>query len=164
MTETRSHRRTRPLRIPALPLATASLASALALHFAGAAAGALPAHVARSLSITDESHLHYVKESGTDLVEEGQAKGGLPGTVRVRFNVGATVYASFSISTRSGSISGTGSGSLHGTGAWASFGGTMKVTHGTGRYTHAHGHGGFYGAINRHTYAAIVQTTGTLTY
>ncbi len=119
---------------------------------------------ARTLNASDEANLHYVRESGSDLLEEGQAKGGLPGLVRAQFNVGATVYASFSISTHYGSIGGSGSGKLRGTGAWESFGGTMTVTHGTGRYSHAHGHGGFYGAINRHTYAATVQTTGTLNY
>jgi len=124
----------------------------------------LTAHAARTLNVTDEAHLRYVRESGAALLEEGQATGGLPGRVQVRFNVGATVYASFSITTRYGSISGSGSGKLKGTGVWASFGGTMTVTHGTGRYEHARGHGGFYGVINRHSYASTVQTTGTLSY
>ena len=74
---------------------------------------------------------------------------GCPAASGCAFNVGATVYASFSISTHYGSISGSGSGELGGTGIWASFAGTMTVTHGTGRYSHAHGHGGFYGVIDR---------------
>ena len=89
---------------------------------------------------------------------------GCPAASGCAFNVGATVYASFSISTHYGSISGSGSGELGGTGIWASFAGTMTVTHGTGRYSHAHGHGGFYGVINRRNYASTVQTTGTLDY
>lgn len=124
----------------------------------------LPARFARTQSVTDTAHLHYLRESGSDLLEEGQATGGLPGRVQVRFNVGATVTASFTISTHNGSISGHGSGTLHGTGVYASFGGSMTVTRGTGRYAHAHGHGGFYGSLNRHSYAATVQTTGTLSY
>jgi hypothetical protein len=42
----------------------------------------------------------------------------------------------------------------------------MTVTRGTGRYAHAHGHGGFYGTIDRENthYPAVVQTTGTLVY
>jgi hypothetical protein len=114
--------------------------------------------------VTDTAHLHYLRETGADLLEEGQATGGLPGRVQARFNVGATVFASFTISTHYGSISGSGSGKLHGTGVYASFGGAMTVTRGTGRYADAHGHGGFYGAINRNNYAATVQTTGTLSY
>jgi len=136
-------------------LASATL-SRSARHHAG--------HIARSLNVTDTAHLHYVRESGSDLLEEGQATGGLPGQVQARFNVGATVYATFTISTRYGSISGKGSGKLRGTGVYASFGGTMTVSSGTGRYSHARGHGGFYGVIDRHTYASTVQTTGTLTY
>jgi hypothetical protein len=124
----------------------------------------LQGRAAHTQSVTDTAHLRYLRESGPDLLEEGQATGGLPGRVQVRFNVGATVTASFTISTHDGSISGHGSGTLHGTGVYASFGGSMTVTQGTGRYAHAHGTGGFYGSINRRNYAATVQTTGTLTF
>jgi len=122
------------------------------------------ARAARTLNVTDTAHLHYVKAPGASLLEEGSATGGLPGTVKVRIIVGATVNATFTIYAHGGSITGDGSGTLHGTGLYASFGGTMSVSHGTGRYTHAHGHGGFYGVINRNTDALTVQTTGTLTY
>jgi hypothetical protein len=116
--------------------------------------------------------LHYVRESGSDLVEEGHASGGLPGRVRVRLNIGATIYGSFTIYTSHGSISGTGSAQIHNATRYATFGGSMTVKHGTGRYAHAHGHGGFYGAIDRakcepprrQNCSATVQTTGTLTY
>ena len=47
---------------------------------------------------------------------------------------------------------------------YLSFGGTLTVTHGTGRYAHAHGQGGFYGTIDRKNYAVTIQTTGTLYY
>jgi hypothetical protein len=158
---TRAHR----WGIRGASLALVGVALTVGAHAASPATAAGRTGLAeRTLAVDDQARLHYVRESGSDLLEEGQATGGLPGHVRVQFNVGATVYASFSISTRSGSISGSGSGKLRGTGAWESFGGTMTVTHGTGRYSDAHGHGGFYGAINRHTYASSVQTTGTLHY
>jgi hypothetical protein len=126
--------------------------------------GASTSHSMTLQSVTDTAHLHFVRESGSDLLEEGAATGGLPGKLQVRLNVGATVYGSFTIQTHYGSISGTGSGKLHGTGTYASFGGSMDISHGTGRYAHAHGHGGFYGTLNRNTYAATIQTTGTLVY
>lgn len=119
---------------------------------------------ARALKVTDTAHLHYVKESGSRLLEEGSASGTLPGAVKVRFSVGASVSSTFTIYARAGSISGNGTGALHSSGAYASFGGAMSVSHGTGRYVHAHGHGGFYGTINRHNYAIVLQTTGTLSY
>lgn len=149
---------------------TALLASAVLLACASilSRATANPAHVtahaARTQNITDTAHMHYVKEVGSSLLDEGQATGGLPGKASALFNVGAKVSASFTIYARGGTISGRGSGTLHGAGAYPSFGGTMTVTHGTGRYAHAHGHGGFYGVLNRHNYSAIIQTTGTLTY
>jgi hypothetical protein len=162
MLEHRRLRVARGFRVALACVAGLSVAS----FVASASAGGRPrrVHAARSQSVTDTAHLHYVREMGSDLVEEGMATGGLPGKVKVRLNVGATVYASFVISTRSGSISGEGSGKLHGTGTYASFGGSMTVTQGRGRYTHAHGKGGFYGVIDRHNFAATVQTTGTLEY
>jgi hypothetical protein len=124
-----------------------------------------PAHVARTLNVADEAHLHVTGSEGEMLNETGPATGSLPGTVRVRFSVGATVSGSFTIYPRGGgSISGRGTARLHSTGTYASFGGTMYVTHGTGRYAHAHGHGGLYGTVNRHTDALVVQTTGRLAY
>ncbi len=159
--------RTRLLLAMVLLAATAYAAMTLATgstlaHAAGANA---EARAAGTLNVKDEGHLHLVHESGSELVEEGSATGTLPGTVRVRFNVGATVSAQFTIYAHGGgSISGHGSGSLHSTGTYATFGGSLAVTGGSGRYRHAHGSGGIYGAINRRTYAITVQTIGKLSY
>lgn len=123
------------------------------------------AAAARTLNVNDEAHLHVTGSEGELLDESGPAAGSLPGTVRVRFSVGATVGGSFTIYPRGGgSISGRGTARLHSTGTYASFGGTMYVTRGTGRYAHAHGHGGLYGTVNRRTNALVVQTTGRLSY
>lgn len=119
------------------------------------------AQSARSLSVNDTAHLTYRKSSG---LEEGTATGTLPGSVKIHFEIGPPVKATFTISTPRGSISGAGTATLHSAGLYASFGGTITVTHGTGRYAHAHGHGGLYGVVNRHTYALTVQTTGSLSY
>ncbi len=123
------------------------------------------ATMAHTVNVKDEGHLHLAGTNGSLLVEEGAVSGSIPGTVKVRFNVGATVTGSFTIYARGGgSISGRGSGKLSSTGASSSFGGTLTVTGGTGRYRHAHGNGGLYGTINRRTDAMIVQTTGSLHY
>lgn len=130
------------------------------------ASSAVPsAHAARTLNVTDEAHLHVVHTNGELLIEEGPATGALPGTVRVRFRVGANVSGTFTIYPRGGgSITGQGLAHLRSTGVYASFGGTTTVSQGTGRYAHVHGHGGFYGTVNRHTNALVVQTTGRLSY
>lgn len=146
----------------------ATLPAAAALGFlparAHGAALPTPAQAARALNATDTAHLEYQRSSGSLLLEEGPATGDLEGTVKLRMTVGATVKGTFTISTRHWSITGEASGTLHGTGLYASFAGSMTVSHGTGRYAHAHGHGGFYGVLNRNTYAMTVQTTGTLFY
>jgi hypothetical protein len=135
---------------------------------ATAASRTMTAHTARQLNVTDTAHLHYVKESGSQIIDEGTAMGTLLGTVRVSFNVGVTVEAAFTIYAHGGSIIGHGSGELHTnkskSDVYVSFGGTMAVAHGTGRYAHAHGTGGFYGVIDRSNYAVTIQTTGTLSY
>jgi hypothetical protein len=122
---------------------------------------------AHTLSVKDEGHLHLISSSGSNLVEEGPISGTIPGRARVSFNVGPTVYASFTIYVQGGgSISGRGHGALHSTSAYSTFGGSLSVTHGTGRYAHASGTGGLYGAINRKSgsYPMTVQTTGELHY
>jgi hypothetical protein len=147
-------------------VAFAAGGAALASGRGALASGHAPgARAARALNVRDEGHLHLAgRPSGSAIVEEGTVTGTLPGTVKVRFNVGATVSASFTIYARGGSISGHGSGSLHSTSLYSTFGGSLAVTSGTGRYRHAHGHGGLYGAINRHTFAVTVQAIGSLAY
>jgi hypothetical protein len=124
------------------------------------------AHLARTLSVTDTGHLHLVHRGGEYITEEGKATGTIPGRVRAYLIVGSTVVAKFTIYTSAGTISGVGSGKPKGRSEEPSFAGKMTVSHGTGRYKHAHGHGGFYGTINLNpnNYKMVVQTTGTLSY
>jgi hypothetical protein len=127
--------------------------------------GAEGARGARTLRAVDTAHLHRVHCSCSEILEEGEAKGTLPGWVRAYVTVGAPIVVRFTIIVRGGgTLSGEGSGKPKGNPAEPSFAGTMTVTRGTGRYRHAHGKGDFYGTLNRSTYAAVMQTTGTLSY
>ncbi len=141
------------------------------LAFASSAPGATSAvgghrvHDARILRVTDTAHMHRVRCSCDEILEEGQARGSLPGAVRAYVTVGAPIVFRFTITVRDvGSLTGQGSGKPRGDPGEPSFSGTMTVARGTGRYRSAHGTGGFYGTINRGSYAAVMQTTGTLSY
>lgn len=132
----------------------------------GRAAQVGQAHAARTLNIADTAHLHFVRETAdSTLIEEGKAAGGMPGVVKIDFEVGATVKSSFVLSGRYGALIGSSFGRPHSSGnEYSSFAGTLTITHGTGRYAHAHGQGGFYGTIDRNNDAVTVQTTGKLAY
>ncbi len=119
---------------------------------------------ARSVRVDDSGHLHLLKAIGPTLLEEGPVSGTLPGQARVRLVIGPSVTASFSIRLQGGTIYGRGGATLHSSGRYTSFGGWLTVSHGTGRYAHAHGSGRLYGVIDRHTDALQVQTTGRLSY
>jgi hypothetical protein len=84
--------------------------------------------------------------------------------MRVRLDLGTTFTGTFTIYANGGSIEGHGSATPHGSGTYESFSGTLTVTGGTGRYAHAHGHGGLYGTFDRDSYALVIKTTGSLTY
>jgi hypothetical protein len=140
-------------------------AATLSAAYASQSGTPLAARAAHVLNVHDEAHLHLASSNGSLLLEEGPATGAIPGSVKANFMVAANVTATFTIYARGGgSISGRGTGALHSTGLYSTFGGALKVTGGTGRYAHAHGSGGLYGAINRKTYALTVQTTGRLSY
>lgn len=123
------------------------------------------ARATRTLAINDTGNLRLSHYAGNVLDEQGTTTGTLPGRVKVRLNVGGnTIRASFMIEARGGSISGEGSAALHSSGRYSSFGGTLKVTRGTGSYSHARGTGKLYGAIERRSDNLTVQTIGTLAY
>lgn len=84
--------------------------------------------------------------------------------MRAHLNINATFTASFTLYVHGGTLTGHGSAKPHGSGRYESFGGTLTITGGTGRYAHAHGRGGLYGVFDRSNYNVTVQTTGTLSY
>ena len=112
------------------------------------------------------AHLHYVTARGAYLFEEGQASGALAGTVSARVRITADISGSFTFYSHGGSVRGFGSAKLNESGSYASFGGTLKVLGGTGRYAHARGSGRLYGVYNRRSprLELTIQTTGDLSY
>jgi hypothetical protein len=120
--------------------------------------------MARSERMTINARLKYVTTKGAYLLERGSASGPLAGTVKASVRVTADISGSFTFYPRGGSITGRGSATLHESGTYASFGGVVKITGGTGRYARARGGGGLYGVYNRNTLEITIQTTGNLSY
>lgn len=155
------------LRVPAASAllgAIVALGFVLALPSAVGASSVAVARSARSERLAVEARLHYINARGAYLIEEGRASGPLAGLVKATIKITAGISGSFTFYPRGGSISGRGSGQLHESGIYASFGGTVTVIGGTGRYSHAHGGGRLYGVYDRKTLGLEIQTTGTLSY
>jgi hypothetical protein len=150
------------LRHRSLWSAIAALAFVLALPTAGGARTQVMARSAHSERLTIDARLHYVNARGSYLMEEGRASGPLAGLVKAKIKITANIEGSFTFYPRGGTISGSGSGQLRESGIYASFGGTVRVLGGTGRYAHARGGGGLYGVYNRKTLGVEIETTGTL--
>jgi hypothetical protein len=164
MTRQAGRRATAPLLLSLAAACCLAIAATAANTAAYAVVPAPRAHAARVMSATDTAHLKYISSSGSLLFEQGKATGTLPGSMRVHFNLGTTFTGTFTITASGGSIQGHGSAAPHGSGTYESFSGTINVTGGTGRYAHAHGHGGLYGTFDRDSYALVIKTTGSLTY
>jgi len=140
----------------------ATVLGLLLLGAASASAGA-----SRVLSIRDQGSLHFVRASGSLLLDEGRVSGSFPGSVKVRFlyNGEPNVSANFTIAGKGGSISARGTGRLSSpTSATPSFRGRMTITGGTGRYRHIRGSGELFGVFNRRSYGLTVQAVGKLPY
>jgi hypothetical protein len=134
---------------------------------AASAAAAPTARSAATLTVKDEGNLRFVKSSGSTLIDEGHATGTIPGKVRIHFtyNGDPNVGAQITIYGAHGTIKVRASGRLSSpTNPNPSFSGTLTITGGSGRYSHAHGSGKLYGVFHRRSYAMIVQTQGTLHY
>ena len=150
-----------------LALGAAGALLASAAQGARTPTGPALARAARTVSVNDTGHLQRTHASGDIIDEAGNISGTLPGTATVRLDVGPeTVTATFTIKPHGGgSIVGTGRAKIGSDGRYTSFGGTLSVTGGTGRFAHAHGAGKLYGVIERRSDQLTVQTReGTLDY
>jgi hypothetical protein len=131
-----------------------------------AVAGTASALAARVLNVRDEGHLRFLESNGSEIIDEGEAKGTVPGTLRVHFiyNGEPAVSARFTISGHSGSISGRAKGTLSNPESPdPSFRGAFTITGGSRRYAHIHGTGELFGVFTRrgkNKYALVVQAIG----
>lgn len=136
------------------------------LAFSGAAGASGPlAGAAGTVTLNDSGHLRETSHKGFNLYESGKANGTIGGTVSLHLDVVSTnrVTAELTVYANGGSMSGKASGNYRNNGATASFSGTLTITHGTGKYSHAHGSGiSFSGTIERLHGSVTVHVNGHL--
>ena len=147
---------------------TAALLLALALT-GGRAAAAAPerpvAQAARTIAVSEHASLRLIRKSGSTLYEAGTVTGTLAGTVTARLNTSVTrVTGWVRIRARGGTLTMSLNGRPRSAGVNVRFGGTMRVTGGTGRYARARGSARFSGVVNRRSWAATVDARGRLSY
>jgi hypothetical protein len=142
----------------------AGASGAVSRHTSAHTAGAR-AHAAGVLDGKATARLHLVEVEGSRLEEEGTVTGVLTGKARGVLHLGAVFKASFTITTRSGSITGEGTaipGVAH---TYQSFEGSFTVTRGSGRYAHIHGRAQHLkGTLDRRDDSVVIETTGRLSY
>jgi hypothetical protein len=133
---------------------------------AGATAAPVPpALAARTITLNETGHLHLTSHHKFTLNEQGSASGTISGTIYIHLNVVSTnrVTAEVNIYPSGGSLTGYANAAYHPAGAVATFNGTMSVTRGTGRYSHARGSGlSFTGTVQRTNDAVTVHVKGKI--
>jgi hypothetical protein len=121
---------------------------------------------ARTISLSENGHLHLTSKHGFTLNEEGRATGTITGTIYIHLHLisNSHVTAEVNIYPTGGSLSGNGSATYHVNGGYASFTGNLTINHATGNYTHTHAPNlRFTGTIQRRNDTVTVQLNGTLT-
>lgn len=125
------------------------------------------ARAARVLGVRDEGRLRLVKSSGSELFEEGPARGTIAATVRLSFvyDGGPSATARVTIYTPRGSIRGTATARVGNAASQTpSFRGSLSISGGSGGYRNASGRGELFGVFYRSSYGMVVQAIGTLRY
>ncbi len=150
-------------RLLARTVSLASVAAVVALPTT--VSRAATAHASRTFSLSDTGHLRLTSKHKFTLNEQGSASGTISGTIYIHLNIVSTnhVTAEVNIYPSGGSITGEASANYRSAGAVATFNGTMTITRGTGRYSHARGSGlSFTGSIQRINDAVMVRVSGRM--
>lgn len=144
---------------------------ALALAAGGAVAlsgAALPSAVAQaggrsSIRVDETANLAYRSSGSRGILEQGQATGTVNCTLRATLRLsGVHVSSSFNATASSGSFGGTAYATITSTsGRYDSFSGTVRLTHGRGRFAHVGGTGRVSGQFDRKSLAVTLHMTGT---
>ncbi len=101
------------------------------------------AGAAREISLREHVRLHITKRQGADLEARGTANGTLTGALALHIVVGSAerMSASFTGSSRAGTLRGNGQSNYVVSGNVLSYTGTVRIFGGTGAFGHASGVG-----------------------
>jgi hypothetical protein len=133
----------------------------------GGPAGARePAHAASSLLLNEHATLRLLNRHGIVFNEQGPQSGSLGGTLTLRITARVTaIYVQWSSDPSGGTMHGEGKTNAVAEGAVGRVTGSMNITGGSGRYSHAHASGlRVTGTINRHNYTLTIHVTGWMYY
>lgn len=115
--------------------------------------------------VREEAALHLAqRRGGSAIVEQGAGHGTFSANVQLTVAI-KTTYVTGTIVAHlpGGTIYGRAGATPHfSKSGYVSFKGTLRITRGTGRYAHASGTAGFYGAIDRYNFKMNVQVIGRL--
>lgn len=148
-----------------LPLALALTLTAWVPLCTRAAAHDLRATSSGSISLRDSVRMHLVQHTGTqNIYEQGTASGTIPGSLTAHIYLYyAEATVSFTSHSKGGTFTGRGTEAYYVSGGTGHFNGTVTISSGTGRYSHARGSRlSLSGIMVRKTYAVSFQVTGSL--
>lgn len=127
-------------------LAASAAKSSQLAHAAG------EAKVAGVQSLREHGSLRITKNNGSSIEARGRVSGTLSGALSLRVIVKSAekLGASLIGTSSAGALSGSGSATYGVAGSGLSYRGTVSITHGTGKYSHASGGGiRIEGVMNR---------------
>lgn len=122
---------------------------------------------ARERPVKEHVDLVLAKRSGLSKFQhKGRATGTVAGSVRSQITISHSVVlkGTVTITTPSGKMRMDVDGRARSLGLRTKFAGKATIVGGTGRYAHAKGAGQFTGVVNRNTWHATIDATGTFSY
>lgn len=122
---------------------------------------------ASTQQVREHVALKLVKRSGsTKFDHKGKATGTFPGAVRSKITLSHSVVlrGTVTITTKSGKVRMKVDGRARSLSLRTRFNGKATIVGGTGRYKNAKGSGKFSGVVNRSTWAATIDATGSFSY
>jgi NAD(P)-dependent dehydrogenase (short-subunit alcohol dehydrogenase family) len=121
--------------------------------------------IARQMSVHLTGHFHLTGHHGRMLSEQGSFTGTVSGPATMRYTLITLTSGTATVvfSPVGGSIRGQAATRSKVEGANVYFGGYLKITSGTGRWSHTTGSTlGFSGYLNRNTYLGTAHLSGVL--